>query len=129
MYLIPIELSRKEACRSRKRSLSIMEFSFLPTKKQQCISKRLLYAHALLRKGSFFVIVFCAVDFFVLIFSCLYYLSSLKRTFLYLLFSCLHCLSFCCRLPGAGFFTATAWFFGCRLFSAYGFLTCCLFCS
>lgn len=94
MYLIPIELSRKEACRSRKRSLSIMEFSFLPTKKQQCISKRLLYAHALLRKGSFFVIVFCAVDFFVLIFSCLYYLSSLKRTFLYLLFSCLHCLSF-----------------------------------
>ena len=45
-------------------------------------------------KVLFFVIVFCAVDFFVLIFSCLYYLSSLKRTFLYLLFSCLHCLSF-----------------------------------
>ena len=95
MYLIPIELSRKEACRSRNfMSLSIKEFSFLPTKKTAMYKQTFTVCPCIAAKRFFFVIVFCAVDFFVLIFSCLYYLSSLKRTFLYLLFSYLHCLSF-----------------------------------
>ena len=42
-----LSIKEKKTCRSRN-------FHSSQRKKQQCISKRLLYAHALLRKGSFF---------------------------------------------------------------------------
>lgn len=55
MYLIPIELSRKEACRSRNfMSLSIKEFSFLPTKKTAMYKQTFTVCPCIAAKRFFF---------------------------------------------------------------------------
>ena len=128
MYLIPIELSRKEDCRSRN-------FHSSQRKKQQCISKRLLYAHALLRKGSFFrdsllccwflcayfflpiLFVFFETDFFVFAFFLFALLVFLADDFLVLAFLLLLLV-----FLAVDFFLLTAFLLALLVFFAIDFL-------